>query len=311
MRAETLTDLGLGRIATEDWVDLDLVPPLTPRRGPDPDEDSETLAFRWGLKRLLKREGLDRPALDRLLASKALQGAEARVFPPSPAEGEPLTLFAAREPGLAQQALEREAEERRSGTHRGASMRWFGQALGYPACCAEAFAGRPQQDDATLLSTLLPRGEWTPVPIAASFLVPALAPVTHYPCALDCTATQQQGAAFLARLEQERPGLYKTWMGVLRAPLIVWDRFRVIALLGGHVLGDDLPFRKPWVPCLASDHPVFTEDSVSRDFARRVLPLFQLANGLRVGDGRLDLFRKGHPVASIWCDPMPWLVAPG
>jgi hypothetical protein len=120
--------------------------------------------------------------------------------------------------------------------------------------------------------------------------------------------TQVLGARFLALLEQHRPGLYKRWMGVWRAPLLVFDRFRVIALAGGRVLGDEVAYRKPWIPCLASDQPVFTDDPLTQAFARRVVPLFQVANGLRLEREALHLFHRDHPVATLWCEPMPYLV---
>ena len=272
--------------------------------------DGELLAFASGLKRLLKRERLTARWAERLRSGPWLAGADVRLF-----RGEredDVTLFAAREPALLDRVLALEAEERRPGGHRARVIAAFGEALGYPACCARAFASAAVHDDASVLARLLPSGAWGALPWPSNPFVPGVSLVTHYACHPGCAESRAQGLALFERLAVTEPARAERARRLLTAPLVLFDRFRLVALEGATFDGDDVAWERAWLPFEGTPEPACATDAAARLFLTHVAPLFAASDRLRRTVDGLRLTRAGSPVADVSLAPgaPPWLVAP-
>ena len=288
-----------------------LIAPVARSPAPSVDADSELLSLRFGLRRLIKRELLDATRREALLASDALREAAAEVFLATPGGAGSSTVFASPDAPLLETARELETLERRSGAARARAIRWFGEQLGYPPCCVERFSALRTQDDEAVLTGLLSRERWNPIGHEMNFLVPAMGPVTHYPCALDCAASLARGRRFLSRLAEARPELHAAWLPVLRAPMLLLDRFRLVIFVGGQLQGDELRYERPFFPHQASSDPVFTRPEASRLFLARLAPLFAASNRLRFDGLAIHLWRGEDPIASLrFGATLPWRILP-
>ena len=272
--------------------------------------DGELVAFAAGLKPLLKRERLTREGAAALAAGPWLEGSTVEVFD----GGRPgdVTLLASRDAALVRHALSHEQAERRSGGHRQAAIAALGQALGYPECCVRAFAARAVHDDATVLDRLLPAGAWTPLPWPANPLVPGLSLVTHYPCRPDCPATTALGLAVLQHLRARDPARADLARRVLAAPLVLFDRFRMVALEGAEADGAGVTYTRAWLPLEGSPEPACATTTAARLFLARLAPLFVAADRVEASPGRLSLSRQGRPVATLELagSTPPWTARP-
>ncbi len=279
-------------------------------RPPVDDLDGELLGFACDLRRLLKRERLTDTRASALAGSAWLRGAHVRLFRGGRADD--VTLLASRDEATTLRALELEDAERRSGGHRAEAIRWMGEALGYPACCVAAFAARVVHDDEAVLARLLGGAPWSPLPWPSNPFVPGHSLVTHYPCRLDCPASEALAARLFAHLEARAPDRAARTRALLQAPLVLFDRFCLVALEGARVEDDVVSYRRAWLPFEGSAEPVFSHTPRARLFLTRVAPLFAASDEARFGPGRLELRRGGRPIAHLETAPggPPFRVAP-
>ena len=276
------------------------------------DQDSELMAFRFGMKRLIKREGLNPAMEDALLSLPDLRLATTRLYrPEGPVRSNDVTLFASMDPGVADEALAHEQGERRSGSHREATMTWFGEQLGYPECCVARFRHAATQDDDAMLARLFERDVWNRLPQNANFLVPTVSPVTHYPCSARCAASVALGDRYMDELAATAPELYDETRLLTAAPMLLFDRFRLVLLLGARIDDDVVRYDRAWIPWNKTAAHAFRDDPRSRLFYLRVAPLFVASNCIEIARDGLLLSRDDTLIASIILDgTLPYLIEP-
>ncbi len=195
--------------------------------------DAETVGLERGLRRLVKREQFTPEAATRDAAWLRARGF-AVSDPGAPDADGRRVIFAARD---AASLAEAEALERQLRRGDGASAdagRRLGEALGYPACCIEAYARVPARDDRGLAEALLPPLGRSFSPLTVWLLAP-LGIVSHTPCALDCPATLTLARALLGGLEAEAPGFEARWRDLAARVHLVSER-RALALDVDHGL---------------------------------------------------------------------------
>jgi hypothetical protein len=163
--------------------------------------DLELIALRAGLRRLVKREGHVHDELERdvaWLTSQALFTGLARA-----PTGDPV-LFAAAERAIVDEAMEHERSITTS-----ESVRWLGAALGYPACCVDAFLTRESRDDLTLTRMGTPPIGARALPPELLWVIGPLALFSHAPCTHSCAATHALAKRTLDELPRERNALWR------------------------------------------------------------------------------------------------------
>ena len=106
-----------------------------------------------------------------------------------------------------------------------------GRLLGYPRCCAEAFAAQPVCDDGACLERWLGTATASRLDPWCNFLLPG-SPVRHYPCRADCAATHRAASTALGRIEHAVPAAGAALRALLDRPVLVVDRFRLVVLVG-------------------------------------------------------------------------------
>jgi hypothetical protein len=188
--------------------------------------DPELAALDLGLRRALKREAFDEDeafADDSRLAARGL--ATRRVGGPD-RDGR-RTILAARSGAEldALEALERAAREGDPG-----AVEALGLALGYPACCARAFAGLGPRDDATSFAVRLDHPRAGARMCELLFLNGALALASHLPCEPGCPESRALAGSILARLDAERPGFAARWRALAERLHVIDADGRTLAL---------------------------------------------------------------------------------
>jgi hypothetical protein len=121
---------------------------------------------------------------------------------------------------------------------------WLGALLGYPRCCASAFADRWARTAAEFggdMSRALLAAEGTSVVswTSNSFarVLGAALPL-HFPCGPTCAATATSTRWHLAQLARVRPDRAELTAGLLHAPTVLGPEHETVALVGGLVDGD-------------------------------------------------------------------------
>ena len=148
--------------------------------------------------------------------------------------------YVSADPSLIARLIELEDREFGGGNPeaRRATIRETGITLGYPECCARAFAALPVQDDSSVMKSLMSQARPSDdLPWQLNFLIPMAGPVFYYPCRLDCTASLELAGRYLATLEQLHPGSTERMRRVLSRPMLVAGRWDFLALEGR--LNDD------------------------------------------------------------------------
>lgn len=284
---------------------------LAKRARPPADEvDGELLGFAYGERRLLKRERLTEVRARDLAESSWLREAHVRRF-----HGErpdDVTLLASRDEATALRALELEGAERRSGGHRAEAICWMGDALGYPGCCVAAFAARAVHDDGAVLARLFGDAGWNRLPWTSNPFVPGHSLVTHYPCRLACPASEALALRLFAHLEARSPERADRTRALLQSPLVIFDRFCLVALEGARVEGDVVTYSRAWLPLEGSAEPAFSHTPRARLFLARVAPLFAASDEARFGPGLIELLCRGRTIAVLETTPggPPFRVSP-
>jgi hypothetical protein len=192
--------------------------------------DAELLGLLGGHRALVKRECFtDAAEADDRAWLAAAGVALTRVGPVEP-DGRRVLLGGLAPGAVTAELVDAELAVRRG--HDAAAARTLGRALGYPACCVEAFVDADGHDDRALHARLAPGA---PRPAASPLTVwldQPLALVSHVPCDLDCAPTRTLAGALLLELDRATPGFAAAW-GALAARVHVLDhRGRGLALAG-------------------------------------------------------------------------------
>ncbi len=216
--------------------------PAAMRTGPPPDDeslwpyDAELAALELGLRRLIRREWgageEEARARDaRWLAAHGLCTAE---HP----RREGVVVLAAPSEAVLAEASEHERRVESTGEGWEASVRFMGDALGYPPCCVDVFTRAGRRTDGWLFAELLPDVRHAPLSPLSLWLDGALALVSHAPCTPTCEATRAIAAHVLVRLEATRPGFRSRWLDLAARLHVLTPAGRMLAVRGEGSLVD-------------------------------------------------------------------------
>lgn len=200
--------------------------------------DAELAALRLGRRALLKRECFSDAAAAADRAWLAGAGLTVIAVGDVAADGRRVLLAArdAIDPALvaAEWAIQRDRDD--------AAARALGAALGYPACCVEAFVAAAGHDDRALVAAAghddralvaaLPAPAAAPASPLTQWLTQPLALISHVPCGLGCAATRDLAAAVLAALDAATPGFAARWRDLAARVQVIDHRGRSLALAG-------------------------------------------------------------------------------
>lgn len=197
--------------------------------------DGELAALRLGRRALLKRECFSDAAAAADRAWLAAAGLTVTAVGAVASDGRRVLLAArgAIDPALiaAELAIQRDRDD--------AAARALGGALGYPACCVDAFVAAAGHDDRALLAAL-PAPAAAPAPALTQWLTQPLALVSHVPCGLGCAATRDLAGAVLAALDAATPGFAARWRDLAARVQVIDHRGRNLALAGAGELARGL-----------------------------------------------------------------------
>ncbi len=190
--------------------------PVSIRRGaPEGDRlwpfDAELVGLRLGLRRLIRREGLDEAEAAREASYFQQAGLTVRWL--GPPHG---TLVAAIELAVLAEAADREAANVAANESFTDAARWVGGALGYPSCCVESFVRIRRRDERLLLAEHLPFLEHAPGPPETLWLNGGLTVISHAPCSIACPATTALASRVLGELDRAHPGFAARWRALAR-----------------------------------------------------------------------------------------------
>lgn len=223
--------------------------PSTLRIGdPGPDAiwpfDAESVGLELGLRRLLKREQFSPEAAVADAAWLKKRG-WAVSEPGPPDEDGRRVLFAARDASALTEAVELEAQLRREDGSSADAGRRLGEALGYPACCIEAYARVGARDDRALAEALLPGPGAAPASASTQWLNAPLGVISHTPCALTCEPTMQLTEALLAGLEARSAGFTARWRSLAARVQVVGEERTLALAVHEDVVTDAVRLRLP------------------------------------------------------------------
>ena len=189
--------------------------------------DGELAALRLGRRGLLKRECFsdDAAAADRAW----LEGAGLAVIEVGEVAADGRRVLLAARGAIAPTLIAAEHALQRG--RDAAAARALGAALGYPACCVDAFVATAGHDDRALVAAL-PAPTATPASPLTQWLTQPLALISHVPCGLGCAATRDLAAAVLAALDAATPGFAARWRDLAARVQVIDHRGRSLALTG-------------------------------------------------------------------------------
>ena len=256
-----------------------------------PRAEAEALLPRFG-KHFVTR-------VDYTLDHDPVRDVRARVNAPE-GEGTHVDLFIARDESSAARAREIYLDPRGPSAH----LREMGAMLGYPACCVEAFAAL---DDRSNNSAIRYAAHARTVAAGARFEPVLNNLFAHvlpwFPCGYGCGASVEAGRAVLARFAEEAPSDASVLQKRLQRSVFYVDHARLVAFEGARMEGDVLRYGR----ALGSLGGVEGEAwAVSARFEGAMGALLSQGDGLRLGEGRLEVFAGGRVVASLERGP-PWL----
>lgn len=200
--------------------------------------DLELFTLAAGLRPLAKKEGLHAD----LLAAQADRLAAEGISILRAGTG---AAYAGRDPEALRRAVEldeTEVSSREPGRRRAAILE-LGRLLGYPPCCARAFANLERQDDEHVAAALLGPEPPERLPWELQFLPPVDSLVLHYPCSLDCAASLDLARRTLAALEAESPGSAARRRDALARIVVASGRFEFLVADTGVREKDRLQYR--------------------------------------------------------------------
>ncbi len=190
--------------------------------------DIELYGLWRGFRDLAKKEGPDADRLAR--EADAIREAGFEVL----RNARSGSLYVARNAEVAREALSLEDRELAGGDPeaRRRAIHRIGHLLGYPDCCAEAFAALPRQDDAFVMDRLLAPEPPASLPWLLDFLPPLVGPVIHYPCRLDCPECLQRATRLVDAWETDVPGTRERLRKDLSGPVLAAGRLDFLVLVG-------------------------------------------------------------------------------
>lgn len=293
--------------------------PLPPARALPADPDAravprlELMAFEAGIKPglylTLPREeaeamlprfaGFSVARVDYTLDHDAVSDVRRRVNAPE-GEGTHADLFIARDPAVVARAREIYLDPRGPSAH----LREMGEMLGYPPCCVEAFAAL---EDRSNNSAIRYAAHARTVAAGHRFEPELNNLFAHvlpwFPCSYGCAPSTAAARAVLDLFAKSDPEGARVLQKRLGRSVFYVDHARVIAFEGGRWEGDVLRYGA------AQGSLARVEDTaaeVASRFEAAMGAALSLGDGIRVGDGRVEVFGEGRVALSLERGP-PWL----
>lgn len=215
-------------------------------------------------------------------------------------EGTHADLFITRDEGSAARAREIYLDPRGPSAH----LREMGAMLGYPPCCVEAFAALEDRSNNSAIRyaaharTVAQGGRFEPV---LNNLFAHVLP--WFPCGYGCAPSAEAARAVLDLFAREDPGGSEALQKRLRRNVFYVDHARLVAFEGGRVEGDVLRYTRALGGVA---HAEGDARSVAARFEAALGAALSLGDGVRLGDGRLEVFAGGRVAASL-DRGAPWL----
>jgi hypothetical protein len=263
-----------------------LVPPLEALQshGDGYATNREVLQLRGGLRTLIKCERGDLAGARQTAADFASLGFLTRVHD----HGAPRPIaFVARAPAVLEEAIALQAVIGGEARERRPAVVAMGARLGYPPCCAAAFADTPEQDDHTHVQRLADR-HTDPADPLLNWVSPELRLFSHFPCGPSCDASRDLAAATLELLAVVDPAVAAARLALLRSVMLLEQADAYAFLPGATRTGDRVDFDEVWS---AIDFPRLLRSSaataVYASFHHRVVAAVERGAALRLRNGRL------------------------
>ena len=143
-------------------------------------------------------------------------------------EGSERTAFVGREDAVRRATVLEQAERHDHSANRLQAMAEIGSLLGYPTCCTAAYLQQDDQGETASFERLIQTGPTSGLPEANNLFVLSHQLISHFPCSLDCKASAAVGQRALEILSCTSPTHGDALMKLLRSPIVVWDRFRIL-----------------------------------------------------------------------------------
>ena len=217
-----------------------------------------------------------------------------RSHPAQPGDPHALvSLYASRnDDGARLQALEEKERE---------AVEACGALLGFPACCAQAFAddfrvSRQDQDTVNDDATRRLVDRATPLAPGHAWLNPLsdLETIGCYACSPHCTHAVALARRSVAALYQRRPELLATMRTALTAPTLLW-RVPFFLVFDGEPADDGVAYRQ----VAANGFADARVRRVQALFAAALVPLLNQGNWLAVRRDHIEVRRDGQHVLDV------------
>lgn len=256
-----------------------------------PRDEAEAMLPRFGDYSLAR--------VDYALDHDAVSDVRRRVNTPE-GEGTHVDLFIARDPSAVARAREIYLDPRGPSAH----LAEMGEMLGYPSCCVAAFAAL---DDRSNNSAIRYAAHARTAAQGARFEPGLNNLFAHvlpwFPCGYGCAPSVEAARAVLALFAAHDPEGARALQKRLGRSVFYVDHARVIALEGARMEGDVLRYEGV-LGSLA--HLDGDAAGVAAGFESAMGALLSQGDGLRVGDGRLEVFAGAAVACSLERGP-PWL----
>lgn len=218
--------------------------------------DIELFGLAVGLRPVAKKEGRD---ADEILKVSGIMHDLGFLVVKNPVTG---CVYVSRETDRIERLIQLENGEFGGGSPeaRVQVIREIGISLGYPECCATAFARHRMQDDGYVMGCFIEcekavaqENVVRDIPWQLNFLPPMVSPIFFYPCHSRCGAALALANRYIDEMERVRPGTTAAMKRQLRGVVIATGRWDFV-LFYGHLEGSSIRFDS-WRPPV-SFHPV-------------------------------------------------------
>lgn|GEM_PF-707144 len=265
-----------------------------------------------GIRSLMKVERSEPGAAEHVAETHRALGYRARVFVGAPGpSGYPRAIaFVAKDESVLDEAFAIESGLTQDRLSRADGVRAMGRLLGYPACCASAFADHPEQNDATWLARLsrqhvVEHAAQSLLPLT-NWVAPELRLFSHFPCEPRCARTLEVATRTFDALMQVQPAYAERLQRVLSSVGLAMasDRYVLLEAPEGEGRGITEPgaaydYGRVWsAPRIGMD-PSRQDDLLARAFELEVAEA--LAEGDRVmrTPHALAVYRAGRLISEI------------
>lgn len=215
-------------------------------------------------------------------------------------EGSHVDLFIARDPAAVARAREIYLDPRGPSAH----LAEMGAMLGYPGCCVAAFAAlddRSNNSATRYAAHARTVAEGRPFAPALNNLFAHVLP--WFPCSYGCEASVRAADAVLDLFAATDPEGAASLRARLARPVLYVDHARAVAFEGARWEGDILRYGAAY----GSLGPAEGEGAaVAARFEAAMGAALSLGDGLRVGEGRVEVFSGDRVALSLDRGP-PWL----